>query len=60
MLPIRWYGKESNLLPVVDESDVFLGVITRQDVIKGLQNFQRQPQIGETIDDIVQKRIDLR
>lgn len=50
-----WEGIE--LLPVVDESDVFLGVITRQDVIKGLQNFQRQPQIGETIDDIVQKEL---
>ncbi len=50
-----WQGIE--LLPVVDEHNVFQGVITRQDVIKGLQNNQRQPQIGETIDDIVQKQL---
>ncbi|SEQ73009.1 DRTGG domain-containing protein [Piscibacillus halophilus] len=50
-----WQGIE--LLPVVDEQNIFQGVITRQDVIKGLQNNQRQPQIGETIDDIVQKQL---
>ncbi|WP_124219027.1 DRTGG domain-containing protein [Aquisalibacillus elongatus] len=50
-----WQGIE--LLPVVDEHNKFKGVITRQDVIKGLQSNQRQPQIGETIDDIVQKQL---
>ncbi|MGM8215606.1 DRTGG domain-containing protein [Bacillaceae bacterium W0354] len=50
-----WQGIE--MLPVVNEQNVFQGVITRQDVIKGLQNNQRQPQIGETIDDIVQQQL---
>ncbi|PKR79415.1 hypothetical protein CEY16_05945 [Halalkalibacillus sediminis] len=50
-----WQGIE--LLPVVDEQMIFQGVITRQDVIKGLQSNQRQPQIGETIDDIVQSQL---
>ncbi|WP_188206416.1 DRTGG domain-containing protein [Alkalibacillus aidingensis] len=50
-----WQGIE--LMPVVDEEHIFQGVITRQDVIKGLQSSQRQPQIGETIDDLVQKQL---
>ncbi|GEL76864.1 DRTGG domain-containing protein [Tenuibacillus multivorans] len=50
-----WQGIE--LLPVVNDQNIFQGVITRQDVIKGLQSNQRQPQIGETIDDIVQKQL---
>ncbi|TQS76258.1 CBS domain-containing protein [Ornithinibacillus gellani] len=46
-----WEGIE--LVPVVDQSNTLRGVISRQDVIKALQQIQRQPQIGDTIDDIV-------
>ena len=46
-----WEGIE--LLPVVDQSNRLEGIISRQDVLKALQMIQRQPQVGETIDDIV-------
>lgn len=41
------------ILPVVDESNRLEGIISRQDVLKALQMIQRQPQVGETLDDIV-------
>ncbi|WP_343782058.1 DRTGG domain-containing protein [Alkalibacillus silvisoli] len=50
-----WQGIE--MMPVVDEGYTFQGVISRQDVIKGLQSSQRQPQIGETIDDLIHKQL---
>jgi predicted transcriptional regulator len=46
-----WEGIE--LLPVTDEYNKLRGIISRQDVLKALQMIQRQPQVGETIDDIV-------
>lgn len=46
-----WEGIE--LLPVTDDSNRLQGIISRQDVLKALQMNQRQPQVGETIDDIV-------
>ncbi|WP_100012096.1 DRTGG domain-containing protein [Lentibacillus sediminis] len=46
-----WEGIE--LVPVVDPSNKLKGVISRQDVLKALQQIQRQPQIGETIDDTI-------
>ena len=46
-----WEGIE--VLPVVDESNRLEGIISRQDVLKALQMNQRQPQVGETLDDIV-------
>ncbi|MFG6148279.1 DRTGG domain-containing protein [Halobacillus sp. B23F22_1] len=52
-----WEGIE--LMPVVDQSQKLQGIISRQDVLKGLQNLQRQPQIGETIDDLVSKQLEL-
>ncbi|MDI3258012.1 MAG: DRTGG domain-containing protein [Kyrpidia sp.] len=45
-----WEGIE--LLPVV-ENRRLVGVISRQDVIKALQYMQKQPQVGQTIEDIV-------
>ncbi|MFC4556676.1 DRTGG domain-containing protein [Virgibacillus kekensis] len=50
-----WEGIE--VVPVVDPSQQLLGVVSRQDVLKALQQIQRQPQIGETIDDIVSRNI---
>ena len=46
-----WEGIEC--LPVVDDAKRLLGIITRQDVLKALQMMQRQPQVGETIDDLI-------
>jgi predicted transcriptional regulator len=46
-----WEGIE--VLPVSDDSNRLEGIISRQDVLKALQMNQRQPQVGETIDDIV-------
>ncbi|MBM7692880.1 putative transcriptional regulator [Peribacillus deserti] len=50
-----WEGIE--LLPVVDENQVLLGIISRQDVLKALQMIQRQPQVGETIDDVITSQL---
>lgn len=45
-----WEGIE--LLPVVNDQRRLLGVISRQDVIKSLQYMQKQPQVGETIQEL--------
>ncbi|GLB58490.1 CBS domain-containing protein [Cytobacillus sp. NCCP-133] len=50
-----WEGIE--LLPVVDDSNKLQGIVSRQDVLKALQMIQRQPQVGETIDDIVTNQL---
>lgn len=52
-----WEGIE--LLPVVDERNHLLGIISRQDVLKALQMSQRQPQVGETIDDVIASQMSL-
>lgn len=46
-----WEGIE--VVPVVDDNSVLQGIVTRQDVLKALQEIQRQPQVGETIEDII-------
>ncbi|MBM6617474.1 DRTGG domain-containing protein [Bacillus suaedaesalsae] len=46
-----WEGIE--VLPVTDEYQKLKGIISRQDVLKALQVIQRQPQVGQTIDDSV-------
>ncbi|KGX84484.1 hypothetical protein N783_14275 [Pontibacillus marinus BH030004 = DSM 16465] len=50
-----WEGIE--IMPVVDQSYKFQGVISRQDVLKALQHLQRQPQVGETIDDLATNQL---
>ncbi|MEN2765571.1 DRTGG domain-containing protein [Ornithinibacillus xuwenensis] len=50
-----WEGIE--VVPVVNESASLIGIVSRQDVLKALQQIQRQPQIGETIDDIVKNNV---
>jgi len=52
-----WEGIE--VLPVTDDSNRLEGIISRQDVLKALQMNQRQPQVGETIDDIVTNQLEL-
>ncbi|WP_062355125.1 DRTGG domain-containing protein [Bacillus kwashiorkori] len=50
-----WEGID--LLPVVDEQNRLRGIITRRDVLKALQTSQRQPHVGETIDDIISNNL---
>ncbi|WP_075034575.1 DRTGG domain-containing protein [Halobacillus dabanensis] len=52
-----WEGIE--LMPVVDPSHKLRGIISRQDVLKALQQIQRQPQVGETIDDLATSRMEV-
>ncbi|WP_249870878.1 DRTGG domain-containing protein [Oceanobacillus saliphilus] len=51
-----WEGIE--LVPVVDQAYHLEGVVSRQDVLKAMQQIQRQPQVGETIDDIVSSNLE--
>jgi predicted transcriptional regulator len=51
-----WEGIE--LLPVVNEQNRLQGIISRQDVLKALQMIQRQPQVGETIDDLISNAVE--
>lgn len=50
-----WEGIE--VVPVVDDMYVLQGIITRQDVLKALQHIQKQPQVGETIEDIISRNL---
>ena len=50
-----WEGID--LMPVVNDENILQGVISRQDVLKALQLAQRQPQHGETIDDLVKNEM---
>lgn len=50
-----WEGIE--VLPIVDGQQRFEGIISRQDVLKALQMIQRQPQVGETIDDTISNQL---
>lgn len=50
-----WEGIE--VLPVVDSSNRLEGIISRQDVLKALQVIQRQPQVGETLDDTITSQL---
>ncbi len=51
-----WEGIE--VLPVVNQQNRLQGIISRQDVLKALQMIGRQPQVGETIDDIVKNQFE--
>lgn len=46
-----WEGIE--LLPITDSNRKLIGVISRNDVLKVMQYIQRQPQVGETFDDLM-------
>lgn len=46
-----WEG--IHLIPVIDGSKKLVGVLTRKDVLKALQIMQRQPQMGNTFDDLI-------
>ncbi|KGX93366.1 hypothetical protein N781_09935 [Pontibacillus halophilus JSM 076056 = DSM 19796] len=51
-----WEGIE--LMPVVDQQHKLKGIISRQDVLKALQQLQRQPQVGETIEDSITSQVE--
>lgn len=51
-----WEGIE--LLPVINQSKKLIGVISRQDVLKALQMLQRQPHVGDTIEDLVTRHFE--
>ncbi|UKS24342.1 CBS domain-containing protein [Paenibacillus sp. HWE-109] len=46
-----WEGIE--LLPVVDTNRKMVGVLNRSDVLKAMQYIQKQPQNGETFEDLI-------
>ncbi|AHL72424.1 CBS domain-containing protein [Bacillus altitudinis MN12] len=48
-----WEGIE--VLPVVNDHAKLIGMISRQDVLKALQMIQKQPQVGEKLDDVVSR-----
>lgn len=46
-----WEGIE--VVPIVNQSHELEGLVSRQDVLKALNEVQRQPQVGETIHDVI-------
>ena len=52
-----WDGLE--VMPVVKDNLQLLGIISRQDVMKAMQLAQRQPQVGNTIEDQVVENLSL-
>lgn len=50
-----WDGLE--IMPVVADDLTMLGIVSRQDVMKAMQTAQRQPQMGDTIDDQINQMI---
>lgn len=52
-----WDGLE--VLPVVKDNLQLIGIISRQDVMKAMQLAQRQPQVGNTIEDQVLENLEL-
>lgn len=51
-----WEGIE--VIPVVGEDQTLEGVVSRQDVLRALQQVQRQPQVGDTLQDIVTRHLE--
>lgn len=51
-----WEGIE--VVPVVNASNELTGLVSRQDVLKALNEVQRQPQVGETIHDVISRNLD--
>ncbi|MDE1548061.1 DRTGG domain-containing protein [Jeotgalibaca caeni] len=52
-----WDGLE--VLPVVSDNLQLLGILSRQDVMKAMQLAQRQPQVGNTIEDQILDGIEM-
>lgn len=52
-----WDGLE--VMPVVEDDLTLIGIISRQDVMKAMQTAQRQPQVGDTIEDQIEGELEL-
>lgn len=50
-----WEGID--LVPVVNETKELKGLVSRKDVLRALQQIHRQPQVGDTIDEIVTSKL---
>ncbi|HLS67094.1 MAG TPA: DRTGG domain-containing protein [Pseudogracilibacillus sp.] len=50
-----WEGIE--VVPIVNQSQELEGLVSRQDVLKAMNEMQRQPQVGETIHDLISRNI---
>lgn len=48
---LLWEGYE--LVPITNEEGRLIGVLSRQDILKAFQQMQKQPHIGETVDNLV-------
>ncbi len=46
------------VIPVVKDDLTLIGIVSRQDILKSMQMIQKQPQVGETIDDTIAKQLD--
>ncbi len=44
--------ENTDLIPVIDDNEILVGVVNRQDIIQALQQTQKQPQFGETVDNL--------
>src|SRR5699024_3654136 len=51
-----WEGIE--VVPVVNHAQQLEGLVSRQDVLKALNEMQRQPQVGETIHDVISRGLE--
>lgn len=52
-----WDGLE--IMPVIQDDLTLVGIVSRQDVMKAMQSAQRQPHMGDTIDDQINRLIDI-
>ena len=44
--------EDCDMIPVINEEERLVGVVNRQDIIQALQQTQKQPQFGETVDNL--------
>lgn len=51
-----WEGIE--VVPIINQMNELEGLVSRQDVLKALNEGQRQPQVGETLHDVVTRHIE--
>lgn len=45
------------VIPVVKDDLTLIGIVSRQDILKSMQMIQKQPQVGETIDDTIANQL---